>query len=121
MKNNELDEILDTAFESLRTPPSGPSLSGPVLERIEMESVGEPRSDAVLPQPGNDYEWLIGFACLLGALVCAPSLGSLEFSEWLSDVSFAAFGTYADVAAGLGLALMFSSLCLPLIFVLLDD
>lgn len=121
MKNNELDRILDAAFESLRKPPPGPSISGVVRERIELEPVAEPGSDAALHQGGADHEWLVGVACLLGALICAPSFGSLELSEWLGGVSFAAFGAYADVAAGLGLALMFSALCLPLMFVVLDD
>ena len=121
MNNNELDDILDRAFEPLRKPPPGPSISDDVMQRIKTEALPEVSDESEFAVQGRDHGWVLGFACLLGALVCAPSFAGLELGNWLSGVPFEAFGAYADVAAALGMAALICTLCLPLVFVVLDD
>ena len=78
MDNNELDQLLHNKFSQLREPVQAPSMVAEVMRRID--SVDERSAQR---------RWVLGFAVLLGALVCLPSVEVLhlqfgQLAGWLN-------------------------------------
>jgi len=133
MDNNELEDFLKVRFAPLRETDQAAStaqrsIAPQVMQRIE-DLPGWTRES---PRRG----WVLGFAMLVGALVCLPSLQGLRLSlvvqqvntagEWLAGQlgtlplgSVLGSSSHFDASVWFGLGALF--LVLPLMFLLLEE
>jgi hypothetical protein len=69
----------------------------------------------------RERNWVLGFAILLGALVCVPSLQALDVAALLSGIPMDVFGQYADTARALALPMLTAAALLPFSLFVFED
>ncbi len=120
MDNNELENILKSRFTGLEQAPDGASQADEIMARIDAGADTQPP----VAQHSANHDWVLGFAWLLGALVCIPSLHGLQGLDLQGMLSFLpmdVFGSYAQTAAALAMPLLGVCLLLPMAWLALDD
>jgi len=117
MDNDELESVLSSRFESLRQAPQGSSVVPQVMARVDAAAFAE----SLQTTRRRERDWVLGFAILLGALVCVPSLQALDVAALLRGIPMDVFGPYADTAMALAVPLLIAAVLLPFSLLVLDD
>lgn len=120
MDNNELDSYLESKFKFMQGQPQGPSLAPEIMARIADEAQADLDPDSVGAAKRHP-EWVLAFAWLLGALVCAPTLGACDAQLLLQWLPAEVLGDFAPTLGALALPLLLILALLPTAWLMLED
>ena len=119
MDNNELENILESKFATVREPVTAPSLVPDVMRRVAAMPDLRPLR--------RRFEWLLALAWLLGAVVCFSAFQGLDFAGLMGlfegvfgDVG-SYLGQYEAAATQIAVALTGAILLSPLVWLMLED
>ena len=119
MDNKELEDILQSRFEKLRTPVTAPSMVPEVMERI-----------AAMPEyrpARRRFEWLLVLGWMLGAAVCFSGFQGLEIGVLLEAVdvsaalSSAGLGQYQQAATQIAVTLAVCAVLAPILWLVVEE
>ena len=121
MDNNELDDYLSSKFKSLQAPDLGASLAPQVLARISADEAATQLETPAMPKAKRHPDWVLAFALLLGALVCAPTLGAFDAQLILEWLPAEVVGEFAPSIGALAVPLLLIVALLPTAWFMLED